>query len=33
MPEAPPVHSTAVQNTQGSGGIANVSVSALKQLN
>ncbi len=33
MPEAPPIHSTAIQNTQGSGGIANVSVSALKQLN
>ena len=33
MPEAPPVQTTAIQNTQGSGGIANVSQSALKRLN
>lgn len=33
MPEAPPVQTTAIQNTQGSGGIANVSQSALKNLN
>jgi len=33
MPESAPVQTVAIQNTQGSGGIANVSQSALKQLN